>query len=439
MFVKKWINKIAHLLPIWAIGCNFLYAHPMPNSVVLLNVQKEIIRGEIQLPLGELQSVVGMAVNDNSKDLVSRLGGNIRAYLLQHLIPTCFDGKRWTVAIGAMKVVTSKNPITGEYNELVLDFWMKPPPFSDIRNFYFSYDAIVHQVITHKILVSVKQDWQQGILPENMPTELGIIELDIPSGRVPPFQVSLQKGSAWKGLKAMVKLGIDHIAEGTDHLLFLLSLLLPAPLLVNKKRWAGFGGNKFGFIKLLKIVTAFTFGHSITLLIGSLGLINLPSQWIEIAIAFSILISAIHVIKPIFAGYEVYIASSFGLIHGLAFANTLTNISLNSQQMALSILGFNVGIELMQLFIILLTFPFLMLWSKNSSYTIFRIIGAVLVGFSAIAWMAERIQNKVNYITRLIENVAEQAVWLLFALMALSLFSYFSKSKIFNPLSFFKK
>jgi HupE / UreJ protein len=403
----------------------FLYAHPMPNSVVLLSVQQDKITGEIQLPLGELQSAIGLGVNDNSQDLVKRLGANIKTYLFQHIHPTSFDNKHWAIEIGAMRVLSTKNPLSGEYKELVVEFSMKPPPFSDLRNFYFNYDVIVHQVITHKILISVKQDWQQGIVSENKPTEVGVIELDIPSGRVPPFQISLQQGSPWKGFVSMVNLGIEHISEGTDHLLFLLALLLPASLLVDKKRWAGFGGNRYSFIRLLKIVTAFTLGHSITLLIGSLGWIHLPSQWIEIAIAFSIFISASHAIKPIFAGREIYIAGGFGLIHGLAFANSLTNLSLNSQQMALSILGFNVGIELMQLFIIIITFPFLLILSRSSYYSIFRNTGAVLVGISAIAWMLERIQNEGNFITRIIENVANQAIELLFGLILLSLFSYF--------------
>jgi hypothetical protein len=430
MKTKKNLLLFQLIFLLWGLGgLGFLYAHPMPNSVVLLNVQQDKITGEIQLPLGELQSAIGLGVNDNTQDLVKRLGGTIKSYLFQHIHPKSFDNKLWKVELGTMKVLSTKNPLSGEYKELVIEFSMKPPAFSDLRNFYFYYDVIVHQVITHKILISVKQDWQQGIVSEEKSLEVGMIELDIPSGKVPPFQISLQQGSVWKGLVGMCKLGIDHISEGTDHLLFLLALLLPAPLLVEKKRWATFGGNRYSLIRLLKIVTAFTLGHSITLLIGSLGWVHLPSQWIEITIAFSILISAIHAIKPIFAGREVYIASGFGLIHGLAFANSLTNLSLNSQQMALSILGFNIGIELMQLFIIILTFPFLLLLSRSSFYFIFRNTGAVLVAMSALAWMIERITNKENFITHFVEKVANQAIGLLIGLILLSVFSYFYQPK----------
>jgi hypothetical protein len=412
------------------------FSHPMPNSMVLLKVYEKHIAGDIQLPLGELQSAIGMGVNDNSERLVERLGDSLSIYLLKHIRPKTFDGKPWSVELGEMKVIETKNnKLTGDYKELEIAFTMTPPKDYDLRNFYFDYDVILHQVASHKILLNIEEDWKQGIISEDgSPSDstlhqLGIIALDVPSGKIPVFQVSLQQGSFWQGFKSMVELGIEHISEGTDHLLFLLALLLPASLLVDKKRWAGFGGNRYSLIRLLKIVTAFTLGHSITLLIGSLGWVHLPSQWIEIAIAFSILISAIHAMQPIFAGREIYIAGGFGLIHGLAFASSLMNLSLDTKQLALSILGFNIGIELMQLFIIILTFPFLLLLSRSLFYSIFRNVGAILVGISALAWMIERITNQGNFITKMIGNVANQAIWLYIGLIVLSLFSYLSKPK----------
>ena len=111
--------------------------------------------------------------------------------------------------------------------------------------------------------------------------------------------------------------------------LFLLVLLLAAPLLINNKKWGNFGGIKYSLIRLIKIITAFTIGHSITLLLGAINWINVPTQPIEILIAFSILISAIHAIYPIFPQKEAYIAAGFGLIHGLAFATTLSDLNLH--------------------------------------------------------------------------------------------------------------
>ena len=96
------------------------------------------------------------------------------------------------------------------------------------------------------------------------------------------------------------------------------------------------------------------------------------------------------------------IAGGFGLIHGLAFAETLTNLQLSTKQMVLSILGFNIGIELMQLLIILIAFPILFLLSRTKQYDLIRKAGAVLMMVLAFAWLIERIQDKPNFITALL-------------------------------------
>lgn len=367
-------------------------AHPMPHSRVLLNIHEKHITGEIQLPLNELQAAIGMGVNDHPQDLVARLGDTLRLYLQQHIRPKTFDGKPWLLTLGKMHVVVTHNPITGDYNELLVQFEMTPPPYNDLRNFYFDYDVIVHQVITHKIFVSVKQDWQQGLISEDSTAqEVGVIALDIPSGKVFPFQVSLQQGSWWKGFSGMLELGIVHIVEGTDHLLFILTLLLPAMLLAEKRRWTKVLSIKQSLWNLGKIITAFTVGHSVTLLLGSVQWLQFPSQPIEVLIAISILVSAFHALVPLYPSKEVWVAGSFGLIHGLAFAQTLATLHLSLQQMALSIVGFNLGIELAQLGLIVVCFPLLIACSKTPYYTILRIAMTLIMIVLALVWMLERI------------------------------------------------
>ena len=372
----------------------------MPNSVVVLNIHENHYTGQIQLPLAELQSAIGKGVNDNSDRLVERLGDSLRIYLLQHIRPKSFEGKPWAVELGEMKVIETKNPIVGDYKELVIEFEMSPPKNYDLRNFYFDYDVILHQVASHKTLIAIRQDWQRGIVVEDSTMQqVGVIEWDIPTNTLKPFQISVQAGSTWQGFKNMVLLGINHIKEGIDHILFILTLLLPSMLLVEKKRWAGFIGTKNSFFNLLKISTAFTIGHSLTLFLGAVQWVLFSVQSIEILIVITILISAFHAFRPIYPKKEMLVAGGFGLIHGLAFAETLTNLQLSTKQMILSILGFNVGIELMQLLIILVVFPVLILLAKTRYYTIIRKTGVVVMMIMAFAWLIERIQNKPNFIT----------------------------------------
>ena len=397
----KVLLTLALLFPLRGQG-GFLFAHPMPNSMVVLNIHEKHISGEIMLPLSELQSAIGMGVNDNSHRLVERLGDSLRIYLQQHIHPKSFEGKPWTVQLGKMKVVESTDQLVGEYKELAVEFEMTPPKNYDLRNFYFDYDVILHQVASHKALVHVRQDWEQGLVREDTTTlQVGVIEWNIVSGKLAPFQVSLQQGSLWKGFENMVKLGISHIKEGTDHILFVLTLLLAIQLPngEERKKNSPIGGGGGWIRGLLRIITAFTIGHSLTLLLGSIQWLHFPSKPIEVLIAVTILVSAFHAFRPIYSKYEALIAGAFGLIHGLAFAETLTNLDLSVKQMVLSILGFNVGIELMQLFIILLVFPALLLLPKTRHYTIVRQVGAVLMMLMALAWMIERIQEKPNFIT----------------------------------------
>jgi hypothetical protein len=175
---------------------------------------------------------------------------------------------------------------------------------------------------------------------------------------------------------------------------------------------------------LLKIVTAFTVGHSLTLLVGALDLFRVPQQPIEVLIAVSILISAVHAVRPIFPGKEMYVAAGFGLIHGLAFAAALSELHLTPSAMALSILGFNIGIELMQLFVVALVVPWLMLLSQTAFYSQLRIAGAVTAAIAAIAWIVERITGNPNQIAVFVQNVSQYAHLGIFVLALLALLAF---------------
>ena len=414
------ISLLATLLP------GGLVAHPMPNSVVLLNVHANRIDTDIQIPLVELQAAWGHAVNDSSARLVERLGPQLRAYLNEHIRSQSPNGNRWTISVGKLDVSETQNPINGTYRELTATLQLVPPAGEDVRQFTLYYDVVLHQVVTHKILVSVRQDWERGQLAEAEPVQVGTISLDIVNNRILPLVVNLasgpaEPGSSWTGFRAMVKLGMQHIAEGTDHLLFLLVLLLPAPLLSAADRWDRFGGISYSIKRLLLIVTAFTIGHSLTLLLGALGWVRLPSQPVEVLIAVSILVSAVHAVRPLFPGREAWVAAGFGLVHGLAFASTLANLKLDAGPMALSILGFNLGIELMQLVVIGLTIPWFMVLSRTPAYRTVRLTGALLAAVAATAWIMERVTGHGNVLSKEIEQVVSYAPYGLVGLALLAL------------------
>ncbi len=381
-------------------------AHPMPSSIVQLSVLDKHINGEARMPLIELANAVGDNRVTNLNDPF------FKPYFKNHIEATS-EGATWNTNIESINVLSDKDPNVGTYQEVVVLFTLTPSDPRYLRAFTLNYDAVIHQVVTHSALVYVRQDWNTGIQGEKNAQQIGAIQMDVPSGKILPLQVNLEEGSWWKGFKRMLSLGMQHIREGTDHLLFLIVLLLPAMLITNGKHWGKYGGLKYSLMRLLKIVTAFTIGHSFTLLIGALGWLKLPGQPVEILISFLILISAIHALRPIFTGRESLIAAGFGLIHGLAFAAVLSNLQLSAGKLALSILGFNLGIEIMQLLVVAMIVPSLILLSKTSAYKWVRTIGATLGAIAALAWIVQRTTGTSNLVTDLVDATTHYAVWVI--------------------------
>jgi hypothetical protein len=216
----------------------------------------------------------------------------------------------------------------------------------------------------------------------------------------------------WSGFAGAFHLGVRHIAEGTDHLLFLLTLLLPAPLLAVANRWNGRATVRRSLKQIVRIVTAFTLGHTLTLALSGFGLVRLSSRPVEVLIAVSILVSAIHAIRPLFPGREAIIAASFGLIHGLAFASALNELGVTGWYRLISVFGFNLGIEAMQLAVVSVTLPALLLLGRTRFYSAFRIAGAAFACVASCAWIVERVLDQPNLIGDGIESLAHHGVML---------------------------
>lgn len=186
------------------------------------------------------------------------------------------------------------------------------------------------------------------------------------------------------------------------------------------RRWGGYAGLGKTARSLFAIVTAFTVGHSATLVMAAFLGWNLPAQPVVILIAISILISALHALRPLFARKEPLIAGLFGLVHGMAFATVIGNFDLEPGQKALSILGFNLGIELVQLLIVASVIPWIVLLARTSLYPPFRSGVACLSALAACAWIAER-SGFENPLAPATDAVLAQSYWLLIPLILVSL------------------
>ncbi len=208
-------------------------------------------------------------------------------------------------------------------------------------------------------------------------------------------------------IPAFVYEGIWHIWKGFDHVLFLLCLILPAvfprrgaPLValgklvpaVPPRRKASFQpaeSLRDVAKEVFEIVTAFTLAHSITLVISTVGLVSLPSRFIETAIALSVLAAALNnLLRAIDARWAV--AFALGLLHGFGFSSVLIDLGLPSGELIGSLLGFNLGVELGQAAIVLVTIPLLYWIRRTVAYQALYWVGSFAVTVIAGLWTYQR-------------------------------------------------
>jgi hydrogenase/urease accessory protein HupE len=388
----KWI-----ILPAFIFLRGQAIAHPMPKSIVRLSVFDHSITGIANIPFSDLESALGGPPIENINSQP------IREYFVKHINADSRNG-HWTTIVSGVEVLMGTDPMIGGYKEVMVAFELVPPSVEELRRFTLTYDVIVHQVVTHSIVVFVENDWQNGIHQESSSQCLGIIELDVPTNKINSLEVNLQEGNWFKATTAIFILGMKHILTGLDHVLFLLTLLLIAPLAIVNNQWSAYQGRKYTVTRFLKISLAFTIGHSITLLAGGFNLIDFRVQYIEVLIALSILISALNCLRPVFLNRETLIAGGFGLIHGLAFSLTLSSMKLDLGSKLLTILGFNLGIEAMQLIIMVVFFP-VILMSKTKVYPAVRMVFGSLTIVLSAAWIFECVTGQANLITTFAEKL----------------------------------
>jgi len=198
--------------------------------------------------------------------------------------------------------------------------------------------------------------------------------------------------SRWRAFLSFVRQGTHHIWIGYDHIAFLVLLLLPATLRSRDGKWEGARSLRDVVWRTLAIVTAFTLAHSITLSLAVLDIAVPPARPIEIAIAASVLLAGLANLVPRLAARAEWIAFTFGLIHGFGFANVLRELGLMSETLAVSLAGFNIGVELGQLAIVAALLP-LLYRVRDAEFYRRRFVPAASMATAllALGWLLERV------------------------------------------------
>jgi len=372
-------------LPLFAIVLAFageLSAHALGQSYVFFRVEDEHVSGRFEITLADLNTALGLELKEDhtaTMEEVEPYVAQIRDYVVGRISITSAEGPR------ALEFAPPRLFATDFAQYFVLDFeldsFASPPEFLDMR---FS---VMHDVApNHQNFVVIENEWRSGTLDAEANLVL-VFEAGDGEQRL-PFA-----SSVWRGIGLMIGLGVHHIWIGIDHILFLVALLLPAVLqrVPPSTRWEPASGFRPAIMNVVKVVTLFTIAHSVTLSLAALGLVSLSSRLVESVIAFSIAVAALDIIYPVFRGRVWLVVFGFGLFHGFGFASVLGEMAIPGKFLALSLFGFNVGVELGQVAVIALVFPVLFLARRGKGYA-FPVVQLAALGLIAISlyWFTER-------------------------------------------------
>ncbi|MES2624416.1 MAG: HupE/UreJ family protein [Pseudomonadota bacterium] len=206
------------------------------------------------------------------------------------------------------------------------------------------------------------------------------------------FNIEIGNLSTFTYMLTFVEEGVWHIWTGYDHLLFLLALLLPLFGTRTNLQSSTPDTLKTVVVKVLKLVTAFTVAHSITLIGTSIYQPAFEPALIETLIAISVVLAGLNILLPMFDKGHWRIAFCFGLLHGLGFATALSGLELPADYFIECLLSFNLGVELGQLAIVLPCIPLLLLLSRQFYYrTMAMPVMALAVISCSLWWTVERV------------------------------------------------
>ena len=348
------------------------HAHKPSDSYLSLSITENRIDGQWDIALRDLEIAIGLDQNDDGEltwDEIRGKHADIAAYALARLALSS-DGL--ICPAGAVQHLIDHHT-DGAY--AVLRF------SAECGN---RIDAVA---IDYRLLFDLDPQ-HKGLLKLESP---GKLTTAIFSPERANQQFVLAEAGKLRQFTDYLKHGIWHIWIGFDHILFLLSLLLPAVLVYAARKWHPANSFKASSLDVLKVVTAFTVAHSITLTLAALGFVALPSRWVESAIAASVVIAALNNVFPLFQGRRWVAAFVFGLIHGFGFASVLADLGLPQSALVIALLGFNLGVELGQLAIVVVFLPLAYALRKTWIYQkVVLVAGSILIALLAAIWLIER-------------------------------------------------
>jgi hypothetical protein len=351
-------------LPALLLAAPFAQAHISSNGFLTLEVDRAQISGALELAIRDGELAVGLDHDGDGKVTWGELRAAqtaLQAYVLGHL--RLSGTESCPIKFGAVQV---NERVDGNY------LWLPLSAACDgvLKRLTIDYRILDTQDPSHRGLLTLKANGATQTAVLGGAAAVRIVDLDHPS--------------PWAAFAEYLRAGIWHIWSGIDHLLFLLSLLLPAVLVRRHGRWEAAPMAAPAFANIVKVVTAFTLAHSLTLSLAAFDIIRLPGRLTESVIAASIIVAALNNVFPRVTEGRWRIAFAFGLLHGFGFASVLAEMGLPKGARLISLVAFNLGVETGQLAVVLAVMPLAYLLRSTAFYR----RGVIPWGSSAIAGMA---------------------------------------------------
>jgi hypothetical protein len=393
---RRLLILVAAVLALLGVAPGTAHAHSGLQSYLYLDITDDAVGGRVELPFGDLRTRFGMELDGETDEaLLGELTTNrdrLTAYIAEHLSIGA-GGRPFELRYTDIELL----PAESGYG--VFQFLATVPDGAVPRRLDVSFDPFFDDIENRDALLLIGNDWKSGVIDNG---EEVLLRFD-PGTRT--HVVDLGKPSQLKNFTASIGQGVDHIRTGPDHVLFVLSLLLPS-VLVFSSGWnpvTGFGSSLW---RILKVVSMFTLAHSITFVAAGLDLLPLPSsKLVESAIALSIAATALHNLRPVIRNREWLIAFGFGLFHGMGFASLVGGLDVSKGTKMVSLLGRNVGIELGQAVVVLLLFPGLFLLRRTTWYRIVFTVTCVGLAAVALGWTVERLFEMDLRISKVVEPI----------------------------------
>lgn len=350
---------------------------------------------DVQVPLQNLDFAYGTKLDADPVAAVAQHDAWLRSLVAHRMALVSPEGAAWTVTIDALTGVR-----LAPQSILQARLTAVAPPGTRPELVDLRWAVVSDVVYSDKAYVSGRSNAGSvdlaGVLTHQQPT------LRLPIQAPETTHVSFGQ---------MLRVGANHFREGVDHQLFLCLLAIGAacrraPLLSRARRLAA-------------LTLCFTLGHSVSLALATVGGVSLPARWVETCIAATIVLAAVHTVRPRLGGRtELILTVAFGLVHGFGFAGTLEDMSLRGADLAVPVLAFNLGLELAQLAALaLIAVPvWLISRSKPTTYAVTATIAVI-----AASWIVQRAFGVPNPIDRFVNAAFSTPEWLALILLAAGL------------------